>query len=119
MTLRQLIEKATPGPWEMEPHPADRTLHIYGPKPRCRLIAELSPESKHDGAELAANADLIARCSPSVMLAVVEALEAAKERIGQHRMSNYQHGAMEADAVDYDVQTKLFAALNALNGKAP
>lgn len=117
MTLRQLIEKATPGPWEMEPHPADRTLHVYGPKPRCRLIAELSPESKHDGAELAANADLIARCSPSVMLAVVEALEAAKIQV------EYAATMLHAGNFRTDSLTKVIAqtasALNALNGKAP
>jgi len=58
---------------------------------------------------------IVARLSPDVVLKVVEALEAAKERIGQKRQSNYYAGAAEADVIDYEVQTKLFDALALLN----
>ena len=79
LSLRQLIAGATPGPWEVQPHPADRTVLIYGPKPACRLVAELSPQVRFGQMQVEANAQLIARmASPEVALKVLDCLEWAE-----------------------------------------
>jgi hypothetical protein len=63
-------------------------------------------------------AQLIARCSPSVMREVVEALEAAKERAGQHRMTHYYETGGTTPCADEPLQAKLFRALSLLNATA-
>jgi len=81
LTIRELCAKATPGPWTADNHPADRTILIHGPEPKMRWIAELSPQSRLDGMEHDANAQLIARLSPDVVLKVVDALERANNAV--------------------------------------
>jgi hypothetical protein len=68
-TIKELIEGATPGPWTLRPlGRGDKDLYITEP-----AVAVDYDDVNHD--EQLANAQFIARCSPSVMREVVEALE--------------------------------------------
>lgn len=116
LTIRELCARATKGPWRAN-YCTVRVDKKYGEKV-CSIASPsgAAPEA-WSGIHMqrGATAQLIARLSPDVVLKVVEALEAAKERIGQKRQSNYYAGAAEADVIDYEVQTKLFDALALLN----
>jgi hypothetical protein len=60
-TIKELIEKATPGPWQS--HPFARTI-----------LSQVNAMTVADYA-MPADGDLIARCNPEVMRTVIEALE--------------------------------------------
>lgn len=117
-TIKELCEKATPGPWvirEMPGHPVFPgaiKAHICAGSDDPRVgvgNSFLTVELGGDGATscvpelVRANAQLIARCSPSTMLVVVEALE---------RAFNIAPPGSGAEQV-------IRKALNLLNGKAP
>ncbi len=106
----ELLEKATPGPWYMEPHPADRTVHVYGPLPAQRLVAELYPASQFGQMECDANAELIALCSPTTMRLVYEALKLTVKEVECYCCSE---GVANRQPCSHCRAT---AALNALNG---
>jgi len=105
-TLRSLCAKATPGPWiagdALDSHfafpiAADSGKEIAGVNALEHVLSgygeaqdrrSRSPEGQ---AEAAANAQLIARCSPETMAAVVDALESCVEwpdqETGEQRLS--------------------------------
>ena len=71
ISMRELVERATPGPW---------THHDIGHG--CRIepsVAWLGNTSAHPYSRTKANAQLIARLSPSVVLQVMDALEAIQK----------------------------------------
>lgn len=90
--------KHTPTPWTMEPHPADRTLLIFGPLPTQRLIAELSQQTRLGGVECAANADLI-----------VQAVNSHARLLSQNEAMRQ---ALEAEASEHEEQAKLFNSIH-------
>jgi hypothetical protein len=78
-TIKELIEGATPGPWGYYPALTSSENHRgywvqAGEGRNASTIAQVMPLDE-DGLAGAPNAQLIARCSPSVMREVVEALE--------------------------------------------
>ena len=98
-TIKQLIERATPGPWKQFPiRGGDKWIEI--PLPAVRVDYD---DVNHDEQE--ANAQLIARCSPEVMARVVEALEDAS--------------TLSDETGSKSIDLKARAALNLLNGKTP
>jgi hypothetical protein len=78
-TLRELCERATPGPWEACREDAIdyRPEQVWNPSigSRVAVMSGGGPLRAVCGPEERANAQLIARCSPATMLAVVEFLE--------------------------------------------
>jgi len=78
-TLKSLAALATKGPWLSVPHPADRTVLVYGPPMAEPLVAECSPRSKLGQVECDANAQLISRFSPEVALALYNFLSEVQE----------------------------------------
>lgn len=103
-TLKQLAEKATPGNWEARyMGSSDWAVHSVDTGAMVHYAGEVGREQAE------ANNKLSARCSPSVMLAVVSALENAKSYIletGNDKNMAPMIGELES-------------ALNLLNGKAP
>jgi hypothetical protein len=126
-TIKELIEGATPGPWQVvhrhpDPETAKGYAEILGPD-QCGacgpgFTVAIADIYNMSGKIEQANAQLIARCSPDVMRVVVEALEAAKERAGQHRMTHYYETGGTTPCADEPLQAKLFRALSLLNATA-
>lgn len=104
-TIKELCEKATPGPWSIGAYLASTIFaNVPGVPGGPVMIAETTNSNE------AANAQLIARLSPSVVKVVVEALE---EGIIQFEAySRFMDGRGRA-------MHKMESALNALNGKSP
>jgi hypothetical protein len=65
-TIKELIEGATPGPWEAFPEGGTVWASLG------KIVVSSPTRNGHD-------AQLIARCNPSVMREVVEALELAEQ----------------------------------------
>jgi len=84
-SLRSLLAKATPGPWTTYDGTTIRHGDGIG-----RLIACLDPERVD--LPYWYNAQIIARCNPSVMAQVFEALEKSRQVIQQAKLSEaYRH----------------------------
>lgn len=119
-TMKDLIAKATPGPW----FTYDGTLVRHGKE---TVIARIGRHEDSCTRETCTNALLICRCSPEVMLRVVEALESALENaeyvVENEHIDNILAAPGTAPAKvracilkDRD---QLKAALALLNGGAP
>lgn len=71
LTMRELCAKATPGPWKaLYMGSSDWGIHQVAPD---RAMVHYAGEVGRDAAD--ANCHLSARCSPTVMLAILEGLE--------------------------------------------
>ncbi len=94
-TIKELCERATPGPWTWHPQEGDFILEERG-----HIVAEVPCQgaNPNDGA-------LIARLSPDVVLKVVEALESINAISTQAQLIEAQDDAM--------------LALQLLNGRPP
>lgn len=122
-TLRRLAEKATPGARKVE----GATL-VWSPDARTTICAcsAIPPRSRHveyekpELAELdvpAANARFIARCDPQTILAMCDAVDAAKRlRDAQERIRKPKRRADLEDACNAanDARRDLDTALEAL-----
>lgn len=102
-TLKQLIEKATPGPWSV--------LHrcIESPSGNLALLNLARPDDV-----TSANAQLIARCNPAVMAEVLGGLEEAASWIQE--LADDGDGANWVVRKNTELAEKLKAALALLNG---
>ncbi len=102
--LHELIEKATPGPWDARyMGSGDWGIHATNENSAMVHSAGDVPRTQAE-----ANSKLSARCNPETMKAVLEALEKANKTFA------YSEGAHGNDA--------LFAirhALSILNGESP
>lgn len=113
-TLRELIARATPGPWHVVKCGTPEMFHhVHG----VACIGDHFVEADKPQGNEACDAQLIARCSPSVLLRVVEALERSadwlKELADDGNAADWvitNHSQREAD---------LRQALSLLNGGAP
>lgn len=112
ITLRELCAKATPGPWKVLRLGEFGWVDIRGGDGKALAFTGTRRELKATGMQPIdeANAQLIARCSPEVMLRVVEALERASN-VGEIR---FRTCALSAGASDSIAQ-----ALALLNGLTP
>jgi len=72
-TLREIIQRATPGPWTVEENMV--SLEDWAVYHDRRRICRIDCWQEGD-----ANAHLIARCNPQTMIAVIEALEDAAKQ---------------------------------------
>ena len=119
-TLKQLIEKATPGPWSVKSTDEGRayTKNWREISPGVVSASSYTTNRYGETEEIPgvsiseANAQLIARCSPAVMLAVVEILE---DLSGYVRASTYPDGP----CLKSEDLSEVNRVLNLLNGKAP
>lgn len=107
-TLKELIEKATPGPWWLDrddagrpPMHSDYRVLSSGSTPK-----HVAPIARMElrGQESEANAQLIARCNPATMAKVVEALLASRHQLETPTEREFRSKAVHE-------------ALNLLNGK--
>lgn len=116
-TLKDLIEKATPGPWEANYEIAldYRPYQVFNAAigSRVAVMSGGGPLRAVCGPEEKANAQLIARCNPATMAKVVEALEGTIVQFGPMQTLGGLHPNDPRCRVLLSVQT----ALNLLNGK--
>lgn len=110
--LKELLEKATPGPWSIVRH-ASTAVENHNRE----LVASTGVRSDNRVdpdvlcAELEANAQLIARLNPQTMALVLEALEDTISKINDAAAGNINFRD--------DLAYQLELALNALNNPSP
>lgn len=110
-TIKQLIERATPGRWIVQYFGPYHDISITTPRAEKRIpifetVAEPWTSNGMPRERAEANAQLIARCNPEVMLKVVEALESCRWAKVKAAHPEY--------CMKYD-EAKVKAALNLLN----
>lgn len=78
MNFKELLEKATPGPWIARRHNVEDAGFVQAPEPTKPYGTEILGDDYFPHRSRAADVDYIARCNPQTMALVLEALEKAK-----------------------------------------
>lgn len=76
ISLKELLAKATAGPWRIGPYGGVYPVHISGP---CIIAADHRDGTRRTNGDN--NEALIARCSPDVMTAVLTCLESWRDAL--------------------------------------
>ncbi|HGG5185434.1 TPA: ead/Ea22-like family protein [Salmonella enterica] len=80
--LREVAERATKGPWKVFSDIDTKTFAIHTPRDkRCENVIKWGGFDCQPNAE--ANAEFIAAANPATMLALLDELEAARQRIAE------------------------------------
>ncbi len=84
--LHELIEKATPGPWDAR-YMGSGDWGIHATKENSAMVHSAGDVPR---TQAEANSKLFARCNPETMKAVLEALEKSRDHIGGQQMYGWK-----------------------------